>query len=235
MPVFRLPEALIFPSPELADVSGLLAVGGDLSLPRLLLAYQNGIFPWYDADQPILWWSPDPRLVLEPEQLHISRSLKKRLRRGGFEIRLDTAFDAVIDACGAPRDEEGGTWLTDEMVEAYKGLFALGFAHSIEVWQEEALIGGLYGIRLGQAFFGESMFSRQSDASKIAMVALVDYLVPQGIEVIDCQVSTDHLKRMGAQDIPRAEFLRRLRGALEKPTTRDKWQWPGFQNPHWQN
>jgi leucyl/phenylalanyl-tRNA--protein transferase len=225
MAVFALTRELAFPSPAHAEENGLLAVGGDLSPRRLLLAYSLGIFPWYSEGQPILWWSPDPRLVLFPEELRISRSLGKTVRKPLFRVTVDTAFDEVISSCaGVHRREEGGTWLTGEMVEAYEALHRLGFAHSVECWQEETLAGGLYGVALGKAFFGESMFSTRPDASKVALVALVEELKQREFEIIDCQVSTMHLVRMGAREIPRDEFLQILSKAVEKAARPGKWE-----------
>jgi len=202
-----------FPEVEraLAEPNGLLAAGADLSLPRLLEAYRNGIFPWFSHDQPILWWSPDPRMVLFPAELKISRSLARTLRSTRFEVRADTAFDAVIEGCRQPRRGESGTWITEEMAEAYGTLHRAGFAHSVETWLDGKLVGGLYGVALGRAFFGESMFARVSDASKVALVALARQLQHWGFGVIDCQMNTAHLASLGAREIPRAEFTRRLR------------------------
>ena len=202
-----------FPEVEraLAEPNGLLAAGADLSLPRLLDAYRNGIFPWFSHDQPILWWSPDPRMVLFPAALKVSRSLARTLRNARFEVRADTAFDAVIEGCRQPRRGESGTWITEEMTEAYGTMHRAGFAHSVETWLDDKLVGGLYGVALGRAFFGESMFARVSDASKVALVALARQLQHWGFGVIDCQMNTAHLASMGAREIPRPEFTRRLR------------------------
>ena len=202
-----------FPEVEraLAEPNGLLAAGADLSLPRLLEAYRNGIFPWFGHDQPILWWSPDPRMVLFPAELKVSRSLARTLRNARFEVRADTAFDAVIEGCRQPRRGESGTWITEEMAEAYGTLHRAGFAHSVETWLDGKLVGGLYGVALGRAFFGESMFARVSDASKVALVALARQLQHWGFGVIDCQMNTAHLASLGAREISRAEFTRRLR------------------------
>ena len=202
-----------FPEVEraLAEPNGLLAAGADLSLPRLLEAYRSGIFPWFSHDQPILWWSPDPRMVLFPAELKVSRSLARTLRSTRFEVRADTAFDAVIKGCRQPRRGESGTWITEEMAEAYGTLHRAGFAHSVETWLDGKLVGGLYGVALGRAFFGESMFARVSDASKVALVALARQLQHWGFGVIDCQMNTAHLASLGAREIPRAEFTRRLR------------------------
>ncbi len=201
-----------FPPVEraLREPNGLLAIGGDLSPQRLLRAYRQGIFPWYNTGQPILWWSPDPRLVLFPADLRISRSLRKTLRRGALRVTLDTDFAAVVTACAAPRAEGQGTWITRDIATAYAGLHALGHAHSVEVWQQGRLVGGLYGVALGRVFFGESMFTRISDASKVAFVYLVRQLERWGYELIDCQVYTGHLASLGATLISRAAFGARL-------------------------
>ncbi len=220
MPVFQLTEDLIFPPPELAQNNGLLAVGGDLSIDRLVLAYSMGIFPWYSDGYPILWWSPNPRLVLFPGELKVSRSLRQAIRKRSFEITFDKAFEKVIKECSAiRRKHEEGTWITPDMIEAYVQLHKAGYAHSVEAWADEGcneLAGGLYGVVLGKAFFGESMFAKQSDASKVAFVSLVEQLADRGFELIDCQVTTAHLKRFGAREIPRSEFLSRLRKALRQ-------------------
>jgi leucyl/phenylalanyl-tRNA---protein transferase len=215
MPVFRLTEELIFPNPELAEEDGLLAVGGDLSEDRLLLAYSMGIFPWYTDGPPVLWWSPDPRLVLIPAELNISRSLRQVINKGLFTIKMDTAFAEVIRNCAEIRREgQQGTWITEEMVEAYIRLHHAGYAHSVESWQNGELVGGLYGIALGSAFFGESMFAKKSSASKIALVTLAEYLRALDYSFIDCQVTTEHLKSLGAREMPRRKFLRMLKEAL---------------------
>src|SRR6266545_3923830 len=225
MPVYRLGRRMAFPPPELADESGLLAVGGDLTPERLLLAYSLGIFPWYGERLPILWHSPDPRMVLEAEKLLLSRSLRKELRRGRYQVRLDTAFEEVIRGCAeTPRPGQDGTWLTDEMVEAYLRLHRLGYAHSAEAWRGDELAGGLYGVSLGGAFFGESMFARAPDASKAAFAVLVGQLARWNIRLIDCQVHTEHMARFGAELWPRAIFLRALTAALERPTRRGAWR-----------
>jgi leucyl/phenylalanyl-tRNA---protein transferase len=194
-------------SSALAEPEGLLAAGGELSPPRLLAAYERGIFPWYSDNQPVLWWCPDPRAVLFPEELRISRSLGKVLRSGRFVTRLDTAFTSVIEACAAPRAGSPGTWLNPEMIAAYTRLHGLGFAHSVETWHEGVLVGGLYGVCLGRVFFGESMFSAQTDASKVALVRLRAEAQARGIALIDCQVPNEHLRSLGSRCIPRAEFV----------------------------
>jgi leucyl/phenylalanyl-tRNA--protein transferase len=225
VPVFRLSERVAFPPPELADETGLLAVGGDLSPERLLLAYSLGIFPWYGEDLPILWHSPDPRLVLEADQVVIPRSLRKQIRRGRYDVRLDTAFVDVMRGCAeTPRPEQDGTWITDDMIAAYMRLHELGYAHSAEAWLDGELVGGLYGVSLGAAFFGESMFARATDASKVAFVVLLEQLARWDIRLIDCQVHTDHLARFGAENWARARFLRALAAALERPTRRGPWR-----------
>lgn len=224
MPVFRLDDRLVFPPPELADGSGLIAVGGDLRPERLLLAYSKGIFPWYGEGLPILWHSPDPRFVLAASELHVPRSLRKALRKEPYRIQYDTAFREVITACrDRPRPGQDGTWITDDMIDAYCVLHQAGFAHSTEVWDGDRLVGGLYGVSLGAAYFGESMFAEAPDASKIAFVRLVEKLRGWDIELIDCQVYTDHLARFGAHDWPRQHFLQALAEAMEQPTRRGSW------------
>lgn len=192
----------------LTDPNGLLAAGADLSPERLITAYQHGIFPWFSPGQPILWWSPDPRMVLTPSALKISRSLTKTLRHADYEVRLDTAFDQVIMACATtPRPGQSGTWITSEIINAYQQLHRLGIAHSVETWHHDQLVGGLYGIALGHAFFGESMFSHRTDASKIALAHLCAFLGTRGFGIIDCQMETSHLASLGAQPIPRDIFV----------------------------
>jgi leucyl/phenylalanyl-tRNA--protein transferase len=191
----------------LREPDGLLAVGGDLSMERLLTAYRRGIFPWYSGDQPILWWSPDPRSVLFPDKLHISRSLRKTLRKQQFKITMDTAFADVIYACSQPRAGEPGTWITDEMQQAYIRLHQAGHAHSVECWLKDELVGGLYGVAIGHVFFGESMFSFVTDASKVAFVFLVRQLQRWQFGLIDCQIQSAHLDQFGAELIPRSEFI----------------------------
>lgn len=210
------PPDIGFPDTRLAETepNGLLAVGGDLSQQRLLTAYRRGIFPWYSDGQPILWWSPSPRMVLYPTELHVSRSLRRTLRRRGYEVSVNQAFDTVIRACAAPRETQSGTWLVPEMIAAYMGLHRGGFAHSVEVWYEERLIGGLYGVALGQMFFGESMFSRETDASKVALTLLAELARDHPYQLIDCQVFTEHLASLGAREIGRPAFQH----ALEKAT-----------------
>lgn len=206
----------VFPPAEqaLEEPPGLIAAGGDLRPERLLAAYRRGIFPWYSPGQPILWWCPDPREVLFPREFRRSRSLAKRERNSGFELRIDTDFAAVIDECAAPRDRDGGgTWITVEMREAYRTLHRQGYAHSVETWLAGRLVGGLYGVHLGGVFFGESMFSRETDASKVALSGLVRHAVLTGIELIDCQMPSSHLASLGSRPIPRTEFLRLIASA----------------------
>ena len=225
MSVFQLPPDLpLFPDPDAAEPDGLLAVGGDLSPQRLLAAYQRGIFPWYEEGQPILWWSPDPRLVLFPEEFHVSRRLRRTLRQGSFTVRFDTAFAEVIRNCAEIRtDVGGGTWITQEMQDAYIRMYELGYAHSVEVWQDGELVGGVYGISVGRCFFGESMFSRRSNASKVALAMLAERAAELELELIDCQMTTRHLLRLGARELPRREFLERVREGIRHPTRREPW------------
>ena len=211
----------------LAEPNGLLAAGADLSPARLLTAYRSGIFPWYGKDQPILWWSPDPRMVLFPAEFRVPRSLAKRLRRRDYEIRTDTAFEAVMRACAAPRDGDAGTWVTPDMVAAYCELHRLGHAHSVETWIDGELAGGLYGIALGRAFYGESMFTRAPDASKIALAHLVRLLTRWQFGMIDCQMNTAHLARFGAREIPRSEFSWRLAELVNYPSSAAGWRFDG--------
>jgi leucyl/phenylalanyl-tRNA---protein transferase len=225
MPIFRLVDEPIFPPPDYADPSGLLAVGGDLSNERLLEAYRVGIFPWYSDDQPILWWSPDPRLTLDLKDFKISRSLRKTLTKGIFQVTFDHAFEAVIRACAVvPREAQNGTWITDEMQKAYVNLHGLGYAHSVESWFGGKLAGGLYGVSLGRCFFGESMFHLKTDASKVALAALVEKLKSWDFHFIDSQMTTEHMLRLGAKELPRRIFLKRLQSALRYPTKRGRWR-----------
>ena len=215
-----------FPPLEVAmrEPNGLIAVGGDLSAQRLLDAYRHGIFPWFSYDQPILWWSPDPRMVLFPDELKISRSLAKRLRRRDYEVRTDTAFREVMLACGnIPREQQRGTWITPEIVEAYCALHDLGYAHSIETWMDGELVGGLYGVAIGKIFYGESMFHRVTDASKIAFVHMSRWLQMRGYGMIDCQMHTPHLESLGGRDIPRHEFATLLKQLINYPHATRKW------------
>lgn len=225
MPVYLLGEdPELFPPVTKADPSGLLAVGGDLRPERLLAAYARGIFPWYSEGQPILWHSPSPRFVLEPEKAHVGRTLRKQVKRGLFEVKLDTAFAEVISACAeSPRPGQSGTWITDEMMQAYVRLHELGYVHSAEAWQGVKLVGGLYGVALGSVFFGESMFWRVPDASKVAFAVLLDQLKAWGFTLIDCQQETSHLARFGAEAWPRRRFLEALAEGVKRPTRRGKW------------
>ena len=200
-----LNESLIFPNPEFSEDNGLLAIGGDLNLERLLLAYKNGIFPWYSDEDPILWWSPNPRCVLFPDKIHVSRSLKRLLNKNIYRVTFNQRFEEVINTCAELRNDE--TWLTNEMIDAYINLFNNGYGMSVEVLDRNMLVGGLYGVRLGKCFFAESMFSTQSNTSKIAMVKMCEKLIEENVVIIDCQVSSPHLHRMGAQNIPRDTFL----------------------------
>jgi leucyl/phenylalanyl-tRNA--protein transferase len=207
----------------LREPDGLLAVGGDLSVARLSNAYRNGIFPWYSDGDPILWWSPDPRTVLLPDRLHLSRSLRKLLRRQRYGVTMDRDFPAVIKACAEPREPGGGTWLVPEMISAYRALHVRGIAHSVEVWQDGGLVGGLYGVAIGAAFFGESMFSRTDNASKIALVHLCQRLDARGFGMIDCQVLTEHLIRMGAMQVRRTRFIEMLTELRDRPLPPGSW------------
>ncbi len=220
MPVYRLVDHPVFPPPELAEPDGLLAIGGDLSPPRLLLAYSSGIFPWYNEGEPILWWSPDPRCIFEPQALKISRSLHKTVRQKVFSVTFDKAFRGVIAACAqVRRKQEAGTWITGEMLEAFCRLHQLGYAHSVECWQDGVLAGGLYGVCLGRCFFGESMFHLAPDASKVALAVLAETLRERNFELIDGQLPNPHLRSLGAREIPRPEFLQRLRLGGVFPST----------------
>lgn len=217
-----------FPSPNAAlkEPNGLLAAGGDLEPDRLLGAYVRGIFPWYEEGQPILWWSPDPRAVLWPAELHVSRSLRRALIKGGFELRVDTAFDDVLAGCAAPRRYTDATWITSDMVRAYVRLHRMGWAHSFETWQAGELVGGLYGVAIGRVFFGESMFARVTDASKVALVRMVRFLEERGFAFIDCQVASEHMTSLGARTIPRREFLSLLPRYCDPAGTPERWRAP---------
>jgi len=216
----------VFPdvSEALTEPNGLLAIGGDLSVERLLAAYHRGIFPWYSHGQPILWWSPNPRAILRLQALHVSRSLRKSLKRTDYEVRFDTAFDDVMHQCAKPREDGLGTWITDEMRNAYLRLHKLGYAHSVEIWHEGHLIGGIYGVSLGKIFFGESMFSRRKDASKIAFVYLVRQLMKWDFALIDCQVYSQHLGSLGAELMPRERFIDLLQTDCEVEGKTGLWQ-----------
>mgnify|MGYP001036833655 FL=1 len=221
----REQNATFFPPVEtaLADPNGLLAMGGDLSPARLLDAYRHGIFPWFNPGEPILWWSPDPRMVLVPDEVRVTRSLARRLRNAGFELRVDTAFAEVMRACAAPREGAGGTWISPAMVAAYTRLFEAGYAHSVETWRDGRLVGGLYGVAIGRMFYGESMFSREPDASKVALVRLARQLQRWQFGLIDCQMETPHLASMGARTIPRAGFTARLAELVNLPHHPGPW------------
>lgn len=224
MPVYRLSNEIAFPPPELAREDGLLAVGGDLGVERLLLAYAMGIFPWYGEDDPILWWSPDPRMILLPHEFKASKRLQRVVRKGAFRISLDEAFDQVIAACATtPRQGQDGTWITDEMQAAYCALHQAGYAHSVESWQDGQLVGGLYGVSLGSCFLGESMFSHVSDASKVALSALVNQLRKWQFTLIDCQIRTEHLSSLGAHEVDRSEFLRLLDQGVHADGRQGEW------------
>ncbi len=214
-----------FPEPRFAltEPNGLLAIGGDLAPARLLSAYRHGIFPWYTEDQPILWWTPDPRAVLLPGGLKVSRSLRKSLRKGLYRVTFDQAFNQVIRACGEPRDSQPGTWITPAMVDAYSHLHEMGYAHSVETWADDELVGGLYGVAVGKVFYGESMFSRRTDASKVAFVHLVRQLEAWDFALIDCQVASNHLSSLGAVDIARARFMALLATHCERPGRPGLW------------
>jgi leucyl/phenylalanyl-tRNA--protein transferase len=224
MPVYMLNEnPRLFPDPCFAESDGLLAVGGDLTPERLISAYAKGIFPWFSDDSPILWWSPDPRLVIFPQELKISRSLRQVIRRGEFDVTVDGAFREVMSACGETRRGGEGTWITEDMLAAYCGLFELGLAHSVECRRDGVLTGGLYGVALGGAFFGESMFSTVSNASKVALCALTAAVIELGFEFIDCQLVTRHLLSMGAVPVPRTDYLEMLGRAIKGVTYCGRW------------
>ncbi len=223
MPVYSLGRALAFPPVDDAE-DGLLAVGGDLSPERLLLAYRSGIFPWYDERLPILWHSPDPRCVLPVDRLHVGRTLRRTIAKGTYEVRFDCAFERVIHACQkTPRVGQNGTWITDEMARAYVALHRIGYAHSVEAWASGELAGGQYGVSLGRMFFGESMFAWQPNASKVALVRLAERVQSWGFPLIDAQVSTPHTLAMGAEEWPRARFVEVLRREIEHPTRKGSW------------
>jgi leucyl/phenylalanyl-tRNA--protein transferase len=204
--------------------NGLLAAGGGLSLWRLVDAYRRGCFPWSNPGEPVLWWSPDPRMVLQPDQLHVSRSLARRVRRGGFEVRADTVFHHVIEACAEPRDGQSGTWITADIVNAYVALHEAGFAHSVETFVDGTLVGGLYGVAIGQAFFGESMFAHATDASKLALVHLVEQIRRWGFGLIDCQMKTAHLASFGAREISRARVVKQIAALVTRPAPPSPWR-----------
>ncbi len=226
MSIYELVEEPIFPDPRLANDEGLLAYGGDLSVERVLLAYRSGIFPWYCEDSPdILWWSPGERTILFPDKFKLSKSLRQKIRRQTFEVRVDTAFEEVIVACGrVPRDGQDGTWITPEMMTAYIKLHHLGLAHSVESWRDGQLVGGLYGVSLGNAFFGESMFHLETDASKVAFYYLCQISKNFKFDFIDCQMKTSHLMSLGAEEVTRDEFLHMLHKSNQEKTKRGKWE-----------
>lgn len=226
MPVFRLTEDILFPRPNLAEENGLLAVGGDLSPARLIAGYSSGIFPWYSEGEPILWWFTSPRLVIYPEKFRISKRLARYMRKPLFRISLDEAFAQVIESCATVRTMKGeATWITEEMKMAYLTLHELGYAHSVECWQDDILAGGLYGVALDRVFFGESMFTKFSNSSKIALAALVLHLRKRGVELIDCQMTTDHLLQFGASEISGNEFSKHLRTLIQRLTPDGKWNY----------
>lgn len=223
MPIYLLDESIRFPSVEGAE-DGIVAIGGDLSAARLLCAYQEGIFPWYSEDEPIIWWSPDPRFVLFPDELHISTSMKRVIRSNRFTVTFDTDFSSVIQQCAvSARKGQESTWITKDMIDAYGNLHELGYAHSVEVWQEDKLVGGMYGVSLGKCFFGESMFHKVSNASKVALIFLVQWLQKNDFHFLDAQVYTDHVATLGAIEIPRKDFLALLKSALSYETKMGKW------------
>ncbi len=227
MPVYMLTDALSFPPPEGASPEGVVAIGGDACPERLVLAYSLGIFPWPHRELPLLWFSPDPRFVISFDHVHVGRSLRKRIRSAPFEIRTDTAFLKVMDACArAPRPGQDGTWITEELRAGFGALYARGVAHSIEAFCDGELVGGLYGVALGRSFCGESMFALHDDASKIATVTLLGNLRHWGFHFVDCQVYTEHLARFGAREIPRPRFLGMLRSAVSEPTSSGTWSFP---------
>lgn len=224
MPIFALNKDILFPPVGLAERNGILAVGGDLSSGRLVEAYRSGIFPWYSDGDPIIWWSPDPRFVLFPDELYVSKTMRQVLRRNIFRITCDEDFPSVIRGCRDPRKKEQGTWITDEMMEAYIRLHHEGVAHSVEAWQDGALVGGLYGLSLGRCFFGESMFTRVANASKAAFITLVRRLTELGYVIIDCQVHTAHLESLGARHLPRDEYIDLLAAGLRLEGRDGNWR-----------
>lgn len=224
MPVYRLPKQHAFPPPEEAEESGLLAVGGDLDPARVLLAYYTGIFPWYSEGEPVLWWSPDPRMVLRPSELRVPRSLKKKIRRGDYSVTMNQAFTEVICQCRSiNRPSQSGTWITEDMIRCYEQLHQMGFAHSVETWEDGELVGGLYGVSIGTFFAGESMFALRPDASKFSLVALCRQLDQWQYPLIDCQMHTEHLARFGATEISRSVFLEELKASVQSHRTTKKW------------
>jgi len=223
MPIYQLGRNIIFPPVSEAEPSGILAVGGDLSPERLLEAYRQGIFPWYSEDDPIIWWSPDPRFALRPDEVKVSKSMRQVLNRETFEFTMDRCFGRVMHECSLPRKHEKGTWINSDMIESYTRIHEMGYAHSVEAWQDGELAGGLYGISLGGAFFGESMFTRVSNASKAAFITLARNLERLNFDIIDCQVYTEHLESLGAMDYDRDLFISMVNESLEKETVRGDW------------
>ena len=221
--IFNLPKEIIFPPVELAEPNGILAVGGDLSVERLIAAYRQGIFPWFSEGSPILWWSPDPRFVLYPNEIKISRSMKRVMSRNFFSVTYDAAFRDVIGNCRRQRKDQSSTWITDEMEEAYIELHVMGFAHSVETWHNGVLAGGLYGVSIGKMFFGESMFTNISNASKAALITLSVKLQSLGFDCIDCQVYTEHLDSMGGRSIPRDDFINLIASSIKHETILGNW------------
>ncbi len=224
MAVYQLPREPIFPHPDEATPDGLLGIGGDLSPRRLVAAYASGIFPWYNNDDPILWWSPDPRMIIYPDKFKLAKSLRQRINKKQFNIRIDFAFEEVIEQCKTvKRKDANGTWITNEMADAYIRLHQMGIAHSVETWEGNKLVGGLYGVSLGSVFFGESMFHKRTDASKVAFYHLTVLAQKIGFEFIDCQVSNEHLLSLGAEEIPRDNFLDMLDNAMVAETLQGNW------------
>ncbi len=225
MPVFQLNADIMFPAPDMAEPNGLLAIGGDLSAPRLLKAYRLGIFPWYGEGEPLLWWTPAPRLVLFPNEFHLPKRLARTIRQQIFTVTADTSFGEIIKSCAQIRKQKGeGTWITMEMQQAYSRLHELGFAHSIECWYDGKIVGGLYGVALDHIFFGESMFSRKTDSSKVALSVLVSYALKTDIKLIDCQMTTEHLLKFGAREISREHLQKLLHRYVIKIVPQKKWR-----------
>ncbi|TYQ15911.1 UNVERIFIED_CONTAM: leucyl/phenylalanyl-tRNA--protein transferase [Acetivibrio alkalicellulosi] len=221
MPIFQLSKEIIFPHPSLANRDGIIAVGGDLSIERLLLAYSNGIFPWFNENDPIIWWSPDPRFVLFPDNINVSKSMSKFFKKNVYTVTFDTSFDKVIKMCAKLRKDN--TWINQEIIDSYNNLHNYGFAHSVEVWFENSLVGGLYGVSLGNCFFGESMFSIMDNASKTALIVLCEKLLEKDFLLIDCQIYSKHLESLGAVNISRDEFLCHLKTGLTTKTLQGNW------------
>ena len=215
MPVYQLSDEIMFPNPDLAEEDGLLAVGGDLSFERLILAYCNGIFPWYSEGEPILWWCPKPRFIIKPSEINISKSMKRVFNKGEFKVTFDKDFNEVIKNCKELRENKEGTWITDDMKEAYINLFNKGFASSVEVYKNEKLVGGLYGVKIGRCFFGESMFSTETNASKLALISMCKKLEREGYLFLDCQMHTNHLESMGGKFVSWEEFKEMLQQGID--------------------